>query len=283
MTKKTTTLKVPLMVRIVLKILLVFSDKWTAKYALKLFITPVKFPTPLREIPTLSKLKCYSMNLPRCKKEIVVYESKNASKNALVIHGWNGRGTQLFSVIELLETQGYKVICFDAPGHGKSKKNKTQMLDFIEAVFVLEQQYGGFDLIVGHSLGGMTLFNALGRGVSSCKAIAISSGDEIIDILDNYVNFLKLPSRFSGFLRDLFENYSQDKIENYSAHVQAEKIKIPVLVIHDKNDMDVSYKAAENIVNHLPQGKLHLTHGLGHRKILGDSNVIQIIKNFIAH
>jgi hypothetical protein len=54
-----------------------------------------------------------------------------------------------------------------------------------------------------------------------------------------------------------------------------------VLVIHDLNDGDVSVNGAYHIEKHLKHSELLITEGLGHRKILGDSAVIETILKFI--
>jgi hypothetical protein len=50
------------------------------------------------------------------------------------------------------------------------------------------------------------------------------------------------------------------------------EITIPILVIHDKDDLEACKSSSS--IRSFKNGKL-LTEGLGHRKILGDSEVIQ--------
>jgi hypothetical protein len=52
-------------------------------------------------------------------------------------------------------------------------------------------------------------------------------------------------------------------------------------VIHDKDDLGSCKSSAQHIYDHLKNGKLLLTEGLGHRKILGDSEVIQRTVQFV--
>jgi len=70
-------------------------------------------------------------------------------------------------------------------------------------------------------------------------------------------------------------------MDDYSAYKAAEKIEIPILIIHDKDDDDVSVKAAYHIQKHLKNSEIMITESLGHRKILGDYNVIKKIIEFI--
>src|SRR5688572_16391660 len=37
----------------------------------------------------------------------------------LLVHGWEGRGAQLAAFIEPLVAKGFRVVTFDAPGHGE--------------------------------------------------------------------------------------------------------------------------------------------------------------------
>ena len=71
-------------------------------------------------------------------------------------------------------------------------------------------------------------------------------------------------------------------MDSYSAWHSARKIDIPVLVIHDKDDDEVPVSCALHIHQNLKNGELLLTQNLGHRKILGDTEVIQKTINFIT-
>jgi pimeloyl-ACP methyl ester carboxylesterase len=71
-------------------------------------------------------------------------------------------------------------------------------------------------------------------------------------------------------------------MDNYSGAFSAESVKVETLVVHDKNDIDVHISSAHEIVDKLENGKLLVTEGLGHRKILGDPDVINKISTFIT-
>jgi pimeloyl-ACP methyl ester carboxylesterase len=127
----------------------------------------------------------------------------------------------------------------------------------------------------------MSLLNAAKKGMKFPKLVLIGSGDIVQDIFDNFVSNLTLKPEYSQLLRLHFENKYQDKMDNYSGYQSAKEIKIPVLVIHDKNDDEVLVDAGVNIHKHLENGQLFLTEGLGHRKILGNPIVIEKTVQFI--
>ena len=71
-------------------------------------------------------------------------------------------------------------------------------------------------------------------------------------------------------------------MDDFSGYKAASEITVPVLVIHDKDDHEVPVKAGIHIHEHLKNGELILTEGLGHRKILGDANVVQKTVEFVT-
>src|SRR5690606_27190589 len=53
---------------------------------------------------------------------------------ALLVHGWHGRASQYWEVIAHLRLAGYKVVAFDAPGHGHSTGTRSDLLEMTDAV-----------------------------------------------------------------------------------------------------------------------------------------------------
>ncbi len=229
------------------------------------------------DLNSLQKL----IRIPEIEKEVVMYEYGKSEKKILLVHGWSGRGTQLFKIADELVKAGYSTISFDAPAHGKSPGKHTIMVDFIATILELEKKFGPFEAAIGHSLGGMSVLNSIKKGLKVNHAVVIGSGDIVQDIMDDFVEKLELKPNISTLLRLHFEKKYGEKMNNYSAFLAAKEITIPVLVIHDNDDPEVPVKAGINIHKHLKNGELLLTNGLGHRKILGNSKVIERIVQFI--
>ncbi|MCV9926792.1 alpha/beta hydrolase [Flavobacterium sp. LS1R49] len=287
MTKKTSnptqSLKVPRFIILTGKLLAFISPKLVTLYATKLFTTPIKHKVPKRELEMDHKTIQHTIQVPSINKEIVVYKYGKSDKKILLVHGWSGRGTQLFKIADELIKHGYETVSFDAPAHGKSPGKTTHMVDFIASILEIEKHYGPFEAAVGHSLGGMSVLNAIKKGLNVNRAVIIGSGDIVQDIIDDFVAKLELKQKIAIRLRDYFENKHQVKMNDFSAYIAAANVEIPVLVIHDKDDPEVSVKAGIHINDHLKKGTLILTEGLGHRKILGNQNVINKTIQFIEH
>ncbi len=280
--KQAQVIEIPKAILFTAKFLQAVSPSLTTKFAAKLFTTPIKHKLPKRELHMERESVQKSIEVSEIQKEIVLYEYGKSNKKVLLVHGWSGRGTQLVKIADELLKMGYMTISFDAPAHGKSKGNSSIMIEFIASILEIEKQYGPFEFAVGHSLGGMSVLNAIKQNLQVKKAVIIGSGDIIQDIIDDFICKLQLRPEYGIKLRNHFEAKFGGKMDDYSAYKAAEKTEIPVLVIHDKDDDDVSVKAAYNIQKHLKQSEIMITEGLGHRKILGDETVIQKIREFIS-
>lgn len=278
----TQSLKIPRFIVLTSKFFSVISPKLVTLFAAKLFTTPIKHKIPKRELDMDRKSIQNLIPIPSISREVMVYEYGKSSKKVLLVHGWSGRGTQLFKIADELLSCGYSTISFDAPAHGKSPGKTTIMVDFIATILELDRIYGPFEAAIGHSLGGMSVLNAIKKGLKLNCAIVIGSGDIVQDIMDDFVAKLELKQNISERLREFFEKKYNEKMNNYSAYLAAEETLIPVLVIHDHNDPEVSVKAGIHIHTHLKNGELFLTEGLGHRKILGNHKVIEKTVQFIA-
>ena len=285
MSKKTINspkpLAIPKIILLISTFLSSISTRAVTLFAAKLFTTPIKHKVPKRELAMDSISKQQLIPIPAINKSIMVYEYGNSTKKVLLVHGWSGRGTQLFKIADALLKEGYATISFDAPAHGKSPGNSTIMIEFIASIFELERQFGPFEIAIGHSLGGMAVLNAAKSGLEVQKIAVIGSGDIVQDILDNFISRLQLKPIISQKLRNYFETKYGEAMDNYSAYKAASTLEIPILVIHDKNDLEVPVEAGMHIYQHVKNGDLMLTEGLGHRKILGDARVIQKVIEFI--
>lgn len=275
------TIKIPSGILFTAKALEIISPKLATKFAIKLFTTPIRHKLPKREIEMDVKSKQQLLKIEAINKEIMLYQYGSGEKKVLLVHGWSGRGTQLVKIADELLKLGYSTISFDAPGHGKAPGKTSNMTEFIAAAMEIEKQFGPFEFAIGHSLGGMTVMNAIKKGLNVKKAVIIGSGDVVQDIMDDFVLKLGLKTTISKLMRIAFENKLGETMNSYSAYIAAKEVSIPVLVIHDENDDDVPVTAGQHIHQHLKNGQIMITKELGHRKILGDSNVIQRIVEFI--
>ncbi len=273
--------KIPKSILLTGKALQRLSPYLATKFAIKIFRTPIKFKTPEREKTMEENAQKSMVLIPKLHKEIMVYSYGNSKRKVLLVHGWSGRGTQLYKIADNLLENGFMTISFDGPAHGHSNGKTTMMNEFVTSIMYLEKKYGPFEYAIGHSLGGMAVLNSVKQGLKIDKAISISAGCVITDIIKDFVKKIELkPSIVSKIKKNFYKKFGED-IDNYSANLAAKSVDIPTLVLHDSDDKDVDVSCAHNIRQNLKQGELLITQGLGHRQILKNGAVIKKIIEFI--
>jgi len=273
---------IPKSIKIIAKTIQFFSLNLAAKFAIFIFSTPVKYKIPKRELKMFANSKKRLVLIPAISKKVMLYTYGNGLKKALLVHGWSGRGTQLSTIAQYLIENNYTVYSFDAPGHGKSPKSRTNMLEFEASIKFLDLVVGPFDIAIGHSLGGMALLKSSASGFKVNKLIVIGTGDKVTTILLNFIHNLQLKPIIVLKIKHYFDDVLKVNIEQLSGSYNALKTPTKTLVIHDKNDKDIDVSRAYKIRQNLKNGELFITNNLGHRLILRDKKVIDKISTFIT-
>lgn len=264
------------------KILTAISPFIASRFAARLFLTPFKYKIPEREKEMDQKSVQESIIVPSINREIVVYHYGKAKHKVLLIHGWSGTGTQMALISKELVEKGFEVISFDAPGHGKAPGKISMMPFFIESIHHLEKIYGPFHAAIGHSLGGMSILKAVKDSLPLNKLVVIGTANSVTHITKDFAENMQLNEKVAKKMKAYFDSKFGEDMDNYSGAFSAEAVKIPTLVIHDEDDVDVHVSSAYEISKNLHDSQLLITEGLGHRKILGDSEVINKITTFIT-
>lgn len=275
------SLKIPKYIQFLFRFINFISTKIAIVLAAKLFSTPVKFKMPNREIPMFESSQKSYLEIPSIAKKIHVLSYGYSDKKILLAHGWAGRSTQLFMIANKLLENGFMVISFDGPAHGKSTGKTSNLLEYIEAIKELNKEYGPFYAAIGHSFGGMGILNAQAENGFFERLITIGSGDKVSDILTNFGINLGLKKSFGNRLKNHVEKKWRLKVDDYASNHAAKKIESPVMVLHDSLDGDVHVSSALNIRQSLKRGSLLITNGLGHTKILRSKEIINTIVEFL--
>lgn len=244
-------------------------------------MTPYKFKRPERENKMYEESEKDLFLVPELEKRIQVYKYGKSEKKVLLIHGWAGRGTQMYKIAEAFVDMGYETVSFDATAHGDSEGKTSAMTEFIPAVLEIEKRHGPFEFAIGHSLGGMVLLNAVRDGFKVNRIALLGSGNSITAICHQFVNRLELKPKIAELLKRNMDNLLGYDVEKLSSYVVAKSLTIPTLVIHDTQDNEVPVSCAHAIRQNLKKGDIMITDGLGHRRILTDPSVIDRILSFL--
>jgi pimeloyl-ACP methyl ester carboxylesterase len=276
--KEKLSFSVPAYLVFTVKTLEKISLSLATKFALYLFFRPIPFKRPAREKPIVEKAKKTIGHVQ--KKPFTLYEWGEGEKQVLVLHGWSGRATQFYMLVEALVQQGYKVIGVDAPAHGEHQEKNSNMLEFVEAVKVAHERFGDFHMLVGHSLGGMALFNAIDRYKLSQRIVILGTPASVPYVVKDFCDKIGGGAKMvDGICQKIEHDFNTD-IVKISTDYLASKNNPYGWVFHDENDLDVGIENGELIAENWPNGRFHKTENLGHRRILSDAVVIDKIVGF---
>lgn len=200
----------------------------------------------------------------------------------LLIHGWNGRGLQLGGFAAPLVNAGFRVVTFDAPGHGDSPGNSTHILDYARAVQVMADSSGPLAGAVAHSFGVPAVARALLQGLRLPRLVAIAAPADADFLVRRFADHLDIPAAVIAAMRARIERrFGMDIFLRLSTEAMLAETAIPGLIIHDRNDRDVPAAHAERLRRAWPGAQIVYTDGLGHNRILRDAGVIAAAVDFL--
>ena len=263
------------------KFLQFLSKDLATSFVARLFATPQNFPAPERELVMRKSAKKETLSIPALDSSIQVYVYGYSRVKVLLVHGWAGRGTQLYHLADKILENQMMVVSFDAPAHGLSEGKRTNMIEYLAAIREIDKRYGPFEAAIGHSFGGMALLNAVADGMKVSKLVTIGADNCIPDIFRYYVEKMQLKPVIANKLERLFHEKYGMSAKSLSSENKAERIQVPTLVIHDSDDRYVDVSNAVAIRLKLRQGMLLVTSGLGHHRIFKDPEVIARIISFV--
>ncbi len=229
--------------------------------------------------------------------ELAVHRWGDAGPLVLLVHGWNGRGSQLGAFVEPLLAAGFQVATFDAPGHGLSSGSHSSMVELADAFDVvlasLRPFFQPLHGVVAHSLGGAAVTFALSRarargrlleepGQAEPRLVFIAPPIDVNDFVQTVSQQLGLSERTRQALTGVVERRIGERLDDLRALKLAERMREPLLVVHDDEDRAVPLSCGQRLADAWPKASLRITSGLGHSRILRDASVIAATARFLA-
>lgn len=257
------------------------SDGLGVSLAERMFTSPRRYPRPQREKLTLATGRPFSVEVrlrsPRWGDRTVDVAAWRwgLGPTVLLVHGWEGRGSQLGAFVHPLVAAGMSVVAFDLPGHGDSPGGRTYLTDMADAVIDVAASIGPIHATIAHSFGAAAVLLAHGRGhLDVGRNVMIAPNALLEDSVRRFARFVGLDDGDgAGLIAQLGASTGVPlatlAIDQLAAHRDA-----GLLVIHDRDDGEVPLAHGEALAATWPGARLRVTEGLGHRRILRDPDVI---------
>lgn len=215
-------------------------------------------------------------------------DGKGPHPGVLIAHGWTSEASFMAVFAEQLRRAGLRVVAFDQPGHGKSRQERASLVDCARALLQVAEALGPIRFAVAHSMGGLaTLLVGEGRpplpnGYPFERYVLVASPNRFQTIVEEFADEYRLgPAASRSFVRHL-ERIAHRPLATFTAASLLAAVGRPALVIHARDDAEVAFRNAEEIVAACPAAELAAFDGLGHRNILFAPPVIRAALSYLT-
>ena len=244
-------------------LLALFSEKIAAEKAFTLFCTPRRGKVLPIQQKFLEEAKDQQINIGGM--ELQCYRWPGEKERVLLLHGWESNTFRWRKLIKELIADGFDIVAFDAPAHGKSSGEILNVILYAECVEEIKKVYNP-QVIIGHSVGGMTavyhqhVYDS--KGIE--KIVTIGSPSEFPEIMDHYQNLLKFNNRVMRALDRYLQLHFGFGIKDFSTSKFAKNLEVKGLLIHDELDAIAPFSSSERVHANWKGSQLIKTRGLGH-------------------
>lgn len=203
------------------------------------------------------------------------------SSTVALLHGWEGRGSQLGAFAAPLVAAGFRVVAVDAPGHGDSPGRSSSLVAIANALRRLGERYGPFAGVVAHSAGTVGAVHAISRGLAVDRLVCVAPGVDLEGYVLGFARIFGLSEEAGRSLKLRIERHVGVAMRELDPRSAAPGLRIPLLVIHDRTDREAPFSGGDALARSCPGARLLATEGLGHTRILWDEKVVSAATGFL--
>lgn len=268
----------------------IFSEDLATNLAERLFVTPRKHRRPVRERAVLAIGRPFEIPVelrsPRwagAGTTRVAAWRWGLGPTVLLVHGWEGRGSQLGAFVEPLVAAGLSVVTFDAPGHGDSPGSRLYLTDLADVIADVVAAVGPVHATIAHSFGCAGVLLAHQRhGVDIERNVMIAPNVIVEDAVDRFARTLGLDATDRLLFEHQLVTHSGMPLSSLRLDTLAGCRDAGLLIVHDRADREVPFHHAEALAQVWPCAQLREVNGLGHRRVLRDAGVITDVVDFVS-
>lgn len=259
----------------------VISPGLAAAGAARLFLSTRRYPIPARERAHLQAARRVDLASEHGPLAVRVWGEEERASTVALLHGWEGRASQLGAFAPPLVEAGFRVVGLDAPGHGDSPGRSSSLVAMAGALRALGRRFGPFAGVVAHSAGSAAAVHALTRGLAAGRLVVVAPGVDLEGYAHGFARLFGLSDAVrQGMQRRIERDLGVSWRELDPRRAPAE-VRVPLLVVHDRGDREAPFAEGEALARSWPGARLLATEGLGHTRILWDEAVVAAATEFI--
>lgn len=198
----------------------------------------------------------------------------------LLVHGFGGRAGQLGGFAAPLVAAGYRVVAFDAPGHGAASGSRSSLPEMLEVTKEVAARLGPLAGVVAHSNGAAAVVAALTQGMRVKRVALLAPMPDLESYISRLAAQIGFTPRVAVLAQDRVEQHFDLPFSALKAETLAPGLTQPALILHDSADRVVPLAEVEALATAWPGAKLETSVGLGHSRLLRD---VGTIASVVAH
>jgi len=270
---------IPAPLRMGFRMLPLLGDAVTARAAERLFCTPRRFRPRASEERWLDAADPFPLRIGA--RTLTGY-AWGRGPTVLLVHGWEGRAGQLTPLVPALVSAGFRAVTWDAPAHGRSPGKTASLVEFADGIWAAARASGDLHGVVAHSMGAAAAGLALSEGLAPERAAFVASPYSMDVYAAEFARLLGISGGVHERMVRSLERRFQVRMSELTFDRLVPTAGVPLLVVHDQDDLEVPHAFGARIAADWPDGELLTTHGLGHRRILRDAHVVRRVTRFLT-
>jgi pimeloyl-ACP methyl ester carboxylesterase len=200
----------------------------------------------------------------------------------LLMHGWGGSSAQLGRLVAPLVKRGFSVAALDAPAHGRTPGRRASLPEFARALAALARACGPVHAIVGHSLGAAAAALAVAaEGVEAGRLVLVAGAADPTRWARAFAAHLRIPPAAMAAMGRQSEERLRFRWSDLHLGRLLQGFGGGVLFVHDRDDRETRWTEVFDVAQHVAGARMVVTAGLGHRRILADPAVADLIAEFV--
>jgi pimeloyl-ACP methyl ester carboxylesterase len=201
----------------------------------------------------------------------------------LLTHGWAGDAQQMRALGDALAAAGFDPVLLDLPAHGASDGTRATLPQWVRALFTASATLGPWHGVVAHSLGALAVTHAAARGLSAHRLALLAPSPPPALFLRWYAAGLGLNEALAERMEHAIARREGVGVEQFAPDWLGPRVAQPTLVVHDRGDRTAPLATGRALAAALRHADLHLTEGLGHRRVLEDPLVIDRVVRYLQN
>jgi alpha-beta hydrolase superfamily lysophospholipase len=197
----------------------------------------------------------------------------------LLVHGWAGDQSDMFSYVPALTAAGFRVVTLDLPAHGESSGEIASLEQLADGILAVARHFKPLKAIVGHSVGSAASAFAISKGLAVERAVLLAPPE-------SYENYARYFAAAKGLkppqVEEMIEHLLAQGVKvNITTSELAADFRLPGLIVHSSDDQITAAKNSQLITRKWSSSRFLSVSDLGHRGVLRDQRVISAVCDFL--